>query len=142
MTKVNAINVIKIIGQSGRDARIPLEKIKQAMSWAKDNYSNLHIEGLEERMSKMFLRKYGNAVDKLLEFDPTFKKFLKEQLKLEQKIATGLAYGSLAAIAYHATDWRTYGNYVRTFEQEASLFGLPGSSAEFLDETDDFLGRK
>ena len=142
MTKVNIVKIIKIIGQAGREARLPLENIKQAVAWARESYTDLEIKELEERMGNIFLGKYENAVDRVLESDPILKRFLKKQHpSIEQKIATNLAYGSLAAIAFHATDSATYGNYVKTFEKEATLFGLPGSSAEFLDKVDEFLGR-
>jgi hypothetical protein len=143
MTKVDITRIAEIIKQAGKNARIPSENIEQAVVWANKNYADLEIKKLEERMHNIFLRKYENAVDKVLESDPVLKRFLKKQHpNLEQKIATNLAYGSLAAIAYRATDYRTYGDYVKTFGQEAVLFGMPGSSAEFLDEVDEFLGRK
>jgi hypothetical protein len=141
MTKVDVTEVSKIIERVGKEVRMPSRNIDQALGWAVRNYSELEIEGVSKRMEDIFLRRYKDAVDRVLNSDPRLKDFMKKQNPgIKEVIATNIAYGALAAIAYQAS-CKAYGDYVRTFEQEAFLFGMPGSSAEFLDEVDNFLGR-
>jgi hypothetical protein len=143
MIKVDVLEVSRIVEKAGKEAGMPSRSIEKALAWAVRNYPELGIEAVSKRMEAVFLRKYGDAMNRVFDSDPQLRDFIERQKPIiEEAIATRIAYGALASIAYHATDWVTYGNHVRTFEQEASLFGMPGSSAEYLDEVDDFLGRK
>jgi hypothetical protein len=143
MTKIDALEVSRIIEKVGEETNMPPRSIDKAISWAVRSYPGLEIEAVSKRMENVFLRKYNDAMNRVFSSDPQLKDFIKRQgPSIEEAIATKIAYGALAAVAYQNTDWRTYGKHVRTFEQEASLFGMPGSSAEFLDEVDAFLERK
>ena len=142
MTKVYMTSIIKKIGISGRKAYFPLENIKKAISWAKENYSNLEAEDVAKNIGKVFVRRYNNAVEKVLDSDPLMKEFLKKRHpKVNLRSITDIAYGAMAAIALEATDSYTFGDRVRTFEQVDEVFKLPGGSAEYMDEVDRFLGR-
>lgn len=139
MTKVDLDKIVNRIEEAGKAGSIPPENIKQAVAWAKKNLIDLEIEEVAERMGSVVSQTYGKDVEKVVDSDPYLRDFLKEHPPLKKGTLVDVAYGALAAVAYHRTDWRTYGEHVRTFEREGSLFGLPGRSAAYLDEVDRVL---